>query len=222
MITVHHLNYSRSHRVLWLLEELGLPYEIVRYERDAKTMLAPPALKSVHPLGKSPVVFDGGEALAESGAILELLVERHAPGRLGPEPGAPDRSRYLYWLHYAEGSLTPLFLIKLIFTRLPREVPFLVRPVAKGISQALQTRWLDPQITTHMGFIEGELATRPWFAGEAFSAADIQMSYPLQAATARTGLKGLPHIESFLKRCAERPAYQRALAAGGPVELPTT
>jgi glutathione S-transferase len=220
MITLHHLEYSRSHRILWLLEELGLPYEIVRYQRDPKSMLAPPALKTIHPLGKSPVVVEDGEVLAESGAILELLVERHAPGVLGPVPGAADRARYLYWLHYAEGSLMPLFLMKLVFGRIPSQTPFLVRGVAKAITTAVQQTWLDPQIQTHLAFVEAELASRPWFAGEAFSAADIQMSYPLQAGLARSGAKGLPAIEGFLKRCAERPAYQRALEKGGPVELP--
>jgi glutathione S-transferase len=220
MIKLHHLEYSRSHRILWLLEELGLPYEIVRYQRDPKTLLAPPALKAIHPLGKSPVVEDGGELLAESGAILELLAERHGEGRLSVAPTSTDRARYLYWLHYAEGTMMPLFLMKLVFGRIPSQTPFLVRGVAGAISKAVQTSFLDPQIKTNLGWCEAELNRRPWFAGETFTAADIQMSYPLQAGAARAGLKGLPAIEGFLKRCAERPAYQRALAAGGPVELP--
>src|SRR5690606_141838 len=176
MITVHHLNNSRSQRVLWLLEELGAAYEIVRYERDPKTMLAPASLKAVHPLGKSPVITEDGLTVAESGAIIEYLVERHGKGRLVPPPGTPERLRYTYWLHFAEGSaMTPL-LLALIFGRLPRQpMPFLVRPIVRTLSDKVLKALVEPQLETQRQFMESELAKSSWFAGDEFTAADIQM-----------------------------------------------
>jgi glutathione S-transferase len=219
MIRVHHLNNSRSQRVLWLLEELGLPYEIVRYERDRKTMLAPPELKSVHPLGKSPVVTDGELVLAESGAIIETLVERHGP-QLRPEPGTPAFQRYRYWLHYAEGSLMPPLLLKLVFDEIERKSPLLVRPVAKGISAQVKKLLITPNLRQHLDFLEVELGSSPWFAGKAFSAADVQMSFPVEAAAARAGLDtSRPRLMDWLRRIHDRPAYQRALDKGGPFKL---
>jgi glutathione S-transferase len=219
MIRVHHLNHSRSQRVLWLLEELGLPYEIVRYERDRKTMLAPPELKSVHPLGKSPVVTDGMLVLAESGAIIETLVERHGP-QLRPEPGTPEFLRYRYWLHYAEGSLMPPLLLKLVFDEIERKSPLLVRPVAKGISAQVKKLLITPNLRQHLDFLEVELGSGPWFAGKAFSAADVQMSFPVEAAAARAGLDASrPRLMDWLRRIHDRPAYQRALDKGGPFQL---
>ena len=218
MIRVHHLNHSRSQRVLWLLEELGLPYEIVRYERDPKTLLAPPELQRVHPLGKSPVVVDGALVLAESGAILETLVERHGP-RLRPEPGTPEFLRYRYWMHYAEGSLMPPLLLKLVFDRVEK-APLLVRPVAKAISAMVKARFITPNLTQHLDFLEAELAGSPWFAGQSFSAADVQMSFPVEAATARGGLNASrPRLMDWLRRIHDRPAYRRALDQGGPFEV---
>src|SRR3984957_3003243 len=182
MIVVHHLNNSRSQRVLWLLEELELEYEVKRYERDRKTMLAPPELKAVHPLGKSPVVTDGDRTLAESGAIVEYLVERHGGGRLVPPPGTAERLRYTYWLHYAEGSAMPPLLLKLIFDRIETSpMPFFVKPIARGISAKVKGSFIEPQITQHLDYLEGELGKNSWFAGNEFSAADIQMSFPLEA-----------------------------------------
>jgi glutathione S-transferase len=219
MIRVHHLNHSRSQRVLWLLEELGVPYEIVRYERDRKTMLAPAALKKVHPLGKSPVVTDGALVLAESGAIIETLVERHGP-QLRPEPGTPAFQRYRYWLHYAEGSLMPPLLLKLVFDQVEQKSPLLVRPVAKAISATVKARFISPNLKQHLDFLEAELDNGPWFAGKAFSAADVQMSFPLEAAAARAGLDARrPRLTDWLHRIHERPAYQRALEQGGPFDL---
>lgn len=222
MITVHHLEHSRSHRVLWLLEELGLDYAIVRYPRDPATLLAPPELKRIHPLGKSPVVVDGQDVLAESGAILETLVERYdSERRLAPTPGTSDALRYRYWLHYAEGSLMPPLLVALVASRIrTAPVPFFVRPVARGIADKVQSGFAAPQLTLHLDYLENELAQRPWFAGQGFSAADIQMSYPLVAASGRGGLGGRPRLQAFLERIQARPAYQRALDKGGPVELP--
>jgi glutathione S-transferase len=221
MITVHHLNNSRSQRVLWLLEELGLSYEIKRYERDAKTMLAPPALREVHPLGKSPVVVDGGLTLAESGAIIEYLVERHGGGQLAPAPGTPARLRYTYWMHYAEGSAMSPLLLKLVFDRIESgPMPFFVKPFARAIAQRAKSSFIVPQITRHLDYMESELAKFRWFAGDEFSAADIQMSFPLEAAAKRAGLgPSRPRLMDFLGRIHARPAYQRALERGGKYDL---
>ncbi|GGY98472.1 glutathione S-transferase [Pseudoduganella plicata] len=225
MIVVHHLNNSRSQRVLWLLEELGLPYEVVRYQRDAKTMLAPPELKGVHPLGKSPVIVDGECKVAESGAIIEYLLDkydgREGRGALQPERGTPEKRRLTYFLHYAEGSMMAPLLMKLIFDRVESgPAPFFVKPIARGIAQKVKGSYIQPQINQHLAYLEGELRERSWFAGDTFSAADIQMSFPLEAAAARGGLdERFPKLKSFLDRIHARPAYQRALAQGGPYEL---
>ena len=221
MIVVHHLNNSRSQRVLWLLEELGLAYEVKRYQRDAKTMLAPPELRQVHPLGKSPVITDGELTLAESGAILEYLVERYGEGRFAPPAGTPERLRYRYWMHYAEGSLMPPLLLKLVFNRIETgSMPFFVRPVARGIARRVKGTFIEPQIVRHLDYLEAELGKYAWFAGGDFSAADIQMSFPLEAAAARGGLDATrPKLMGFLERIHARPAYRRALEAGGPYAL---
>ena len=221
MITVHHLNNSRSQRVLWLLEEIGLPYEIKRYERDAKTMLAPPELRAVHPLGKSPVVTDGGLTLAESGAIIEYLVERHGGGKLAPAPGTPARLRYTYWLHYAEGSAMPPLLLKLVFDRIESgPMPFFVKPIARAIAGRAKSSFILPQIARHLDYLESELAKFRWFAGDEFSAADIQMSFPLEVAVKRAALgASRPRLMDFLGRIHARPAYQRALERGGKYDL---
>jgi glutathione S-transferase len=221
MIVVHHLNNSRSQRVLWLLEELGLEYEIRRYERDPKTMLAPVSLRAVHPLGKSPVLTDGPLTLAESGAIIEYLVERYGNGRFAPAPGTPERMRYTYWLHYAEGSAMSPLLMKLVFDRIASgPAPFFVKPIAKGISNRVLTTFVKPQIDLHLDFMEAELAKSRWFAGNEFSAADVQLSFPLEAATVRAGLDARrPKLVAFLDRIHARPAYQRALERGGDYAL---
>ncbi len=221
MVTVHHLNNSRSQRVLWLLEELGVPYEIKYYQRDAKTMLAPPELLAVHPLGKSPVITDGANTVAESGAIVEYLVERYGNGRLIPAAGTPERLRYTYWLHYAEGSAMLPLLLKLIFGFIPTQpMPFFVRPIARGIASKVQSTFIDPQLKLHLGFMEAELAKSTWFAGPEFTAADVQLSFPLEAATARGGLdQQYPKLTAFLARIHARPAYQAALKKGGEYKL---
>jgi len=221
VITVHHLNNSRSQRVLWLLEELGLPYEVKRYERDAQTMLAPPELRAVHPLGKSPVVTDGGLTLAESGAIIEYLVERRGGGQLAPAPGTPARLRYTYWLHYAEGSAMSPLLLKLVFDRIESgPMPFFVKPLARAIAGRAKSSFIVPQITRHLDYMESELEKFRWFAGDEFSAADIQMSFPLEVAVKRAGLgPSRPRLMDFLGRIHARPAYQRALERGGKYDL---
>ncbi|WNL46815.1 glutathione S-transferase [Dyella sp. BiH032] len=219
MITVHHLNHSRSQRILWLLEELGLPYEIRRYERDPRTLLAPPELRQVHPLGKSPVITDGELTLAESGAIVEYLADRYGEGRLLPAPGTRDRLRCTYWLHYAEGSAMPPLLLKLVFSRLAKSpAPFFVRPLLRSIAAKTQRVFVDPQLKTHLEYLEGALAESPWFGGDRFTAADIQMSFPLEAAASRAGLTeaAYPRLWGFLQRIHARPAYRRALEQGGP------
>jgi glutathione S-transferase len=224
MITVHHLNNSRSQRVLWLLEELELPYEIVHYQRDPKTMLAPPALRAVHPLGKSPVVTtDEGLALAESGAVVETLIERHGNGRLAPAAGTPEALRYRYWLHYAEGSAMPPLLLKLMFDQIEKsKMPFFARPIAKAIAGKAKAAFIMPNIKSHLDFMEGELGKSKWFAGNAFSGADIQMSFPVEAALARGGLDASrPKLMAYLERIHTRPAYMRALERGGPYGLLT-
>jgi glutathione S-transferase len=221
MITVHHLNNSRSQRVLWLLEELGLPYEIKHYERDKATMLAPPELRTVHPLGKSPVITDDALTVAESGAILEYLVDRYGQGRLKPAADSADALRYRYWMHYAEGSAMPPLLMKLIFDRIERgPMPFFIKPIAKGISAKVKSSFIQPALTSHLDFMEAELAKSAWFAGAEFSAADVQMSFPLEAAASRGGLAAdRPRLMDFLQRIHARPAYQRALERGGPYTL---
>jgi glutathione S-transferase len=221
MIIVHHLNNSRSQRILWLLEELGLEYEIKKYQRDPKTMLAPPELRAVHPLGKSPVIQDGDTIVAESGAIIEYLVGRYGDGRLAPAPGTPERLRYTYFLHYAEGSAMPPLLLKLVFDRVESTpAPFFVRPIARAIAKKVKDSFVLPQIRQHLAFLEGELASRAWLAGDDFSAADIQASFPLEAAAARGGLDAqYPKLSAFLERIHARPAYRRALERGGKYDF---
>jgi glutathione S-transferase len=221
MIIVHHLNNSRSQRILWLLEELGLDYELKRYERDPVTMLAPAALRAVHPLGKSPVITDDGQVLAESGAIVEYLVGRYGDGRLAPRPDTPERLRYTYWMHYAEGSAMPPLLLKLIFDRMAKgPMPVLMRPIVRRIAERVRGGFVDPQIAKHLTYLESELGQSAWFAGDAFTAADIQMSFPIEVAAARGGLDATrPKLWGFLERIHARPAYQRALDKGGRYEL---
>jgi glutathione S-transferase len=221
MLVVHHLNNSRSQRILWLLEELEVPYEVVRYQRDAKTMLAPPSLLAIHPLGKSPVITDDEITVAESGAIVEYLVDRYGKGRLIPPSGSLERLRYSYWLHYAEGSLMPPLLLKLVFDRIATSpVPWPISAVARRISGTVQNSFVVPNLKRHLDYLEGELALHPWFAGQEFTAADVQMSFPLEAAVSRAGLNATrPRLMSFLDRIHARGAYQRALERGGPFTL---
>lgn len=206
MIIVHHLENSRSQRILWMLEELGLPYEVKRYERNKKTMLAPPELKRVHPLGKSPVIEDTGDSgrvIAETGAIVEYLVDK-ADGRLGPPANRTAALDYRFWVHYAEGSLMPPLLVKLVLTRVPL------------FGKAAQKR-IQPMIDTHLDYVESHLSSRPWFTGDALTAADVMMSFPLEAARSRGGLdSSRPATIAWLDKVHARPAYQTALAKGGP------
>jgi glutathione S-transferase len=216
MIIVHHLNDSRSQRVLWLLEELGLPYEVKRYERNAKTRLAPPELRAIHPLGKSPVIQHGDVVVAETGAIIDYLLETFPNAGLRPAAGTEAGRRYTYWMHYAEGSaMTPL-LLSLIFSEIPKRTPLLARPVARGIARKVAAAMITPQIASHTAFWEAELGKGGWFAGDRFTAADIMMSFPLEAAGSRAGFPDKPNCRAFLERIHARPAYQAALKRGGP------
>ncbi len=218
MIVVHHLNNSRSQRVLWLLEELGVPYEVKRYERNAQTMLAPPELLAIHPLGKSPVITDGDKTIAETGAIIEYVIENYGQGRLIPPAGTPERLRYTYWLHYAEGSaMTPL-LLKLVFTALPARAPGLLKGLVKAIAAKAQSGFIDPQLKSHIDYWDAELSKTAWFAGPDFTAADIMMSFPLEAGASRAGAGSRPKVRAFLDRIHARPAYRKALERGGPYD----
>ena len=219
MITVHHLNNSRSQRILWLLEELGLEYDIKYYERDPETMLAPDALRKVHPLGKSPVITDGDFTLAESGAITEYLVDRYGNGRLVPPANTPERLRYTYWLHYAEGSAMPPLVMKLVFGQVKEKTPFLLRPLAGAIVDKARSSYIDPQIKLHLDYMESTLEDSQWFAGSEFTAADVQMSFPVEAAAAESLGASRPKLRDFLSRIHARPAYKKALDRGGEYQV---
>jgi glutathione S-transferase len=221
MIIVHHLNNSRSQRILWLLEELGLDYEIKKYQRDPKTMLAPPELKAVHALGKSPVITDDDNVVAESGAIVEYLVERYGQGRLVPPAGTSEKLRYTHLLHYAEGTGMPPLLMKLIFDRIENEtMPFFAKPIARGIAGKVKKMFIMPNIENNLHFLEGELKKSTWFAGEEFTAADVQISFVLEAAASRGGLDArYPKLLAWLERIHARPAYLRALERGGKYDF---
>ena len=225
MITVHYLNNSRAQRILWLLEELELPYKIERYQRHPLTMLAPPELKKIHPLGKSPVITDdsAGErvVVAESGAIIEYLLETYGKGRLRPSRDCKEGRNFTYWLHFAEGSLMPPLLIKFIFSKLSEPpTPIFLRPVGKAFAAGIGRLLLNPQLKASFDFMESTLSKHKWFAGEEFSAADIQMSYPVEAAVSRAGVDNqYPKLQAFLANIRSRPAFQRAFDKGGEMML---
>lgn len=221
MIHVHHLEKSRSHRILWLLELLGVEYEIQTYQRDSKTQQAPDALKKIHPLGKSPVITDGELTVAESGAIIEYLVNRYGEGRL--QPAVDDVNGWLdyrYWLHYAEGSLMPLLVMGLVFNQLPKQSPWMIKPLAKGISSTVHQRFIQPQMAQHLAFINTHLGSKGSFAGSWPSGADVQMSFPLQAVVATQSLEKYPHIAEFVARIENDAAWQRVVARAGPLTMP--
>jgi len=218
MLTVHHLNNSRSQRVLWLLEELEVPYEIKYYQRNPDTMRAPPELMAVHPLGRSPVVTDGDVVVAETGAVIEYILDTYGNGRMRPAPGTPEARRFTFWLHFAEGSEMSPLLMRLVFDRLEKApMPFFARPIARALSAKVRSTFIDPQITLHLNYLESELGKSMWFAGEAFSAADVQMSFPIEVSALRGGLgESRTRLKAFLERIHARPAYRRALERGGP------
>ena len=218
MITVHHLNNSRSQRVLWLLEELGVPYEITKYERDPQTLLAPKSLEAIHPLGKSPVITDDGKVIAESGAILEYLADKH--GKLIPTKGTQAHLDYRYFMHYAEGSLMPYLLMKLVFRKVKSGAPYVIRPIAKAIAGRVNAQFIDPNLIRHLTFLNDHLTKHTWFAGDELSAADVQMSFPVEAAIERGGdLADVSKLKDFVTRIKARPAFQKAIERGGPYDL---
>jgi glutathione S-transferase len=229
MLTVHHLETSRSQRILWLLEELGVPYELKIYRRDKATRLAPPELKAIHPLGKSPVITDNGQTIAESAVIIEYIVEKF--GHLGqgelahlqPAAGSPAYWQSRYWMHYAEGSLMNWLVMKLVFSTIPkRPMPFFAKPIARGLCEKVQATLIDPNLKNSLDFIEGHLAKNAWFAGPELSMADFQMSFAIEALLSRSGAGSqYPHIAAYHKRMRARPAYQRAEAKGGPTLMAT-
>ena len=221
MIVVHHLENSRSQRILWLLEELGVDYRVERYERDRSTGLAPPELIDVHPLGKAPVITDGDVTVAESGAIVEYLVDRYDDGRLRPEAGTPERLAWTYWIHYSEATFMPLMILSLVMSRIETApMPFFIRPVARGIVAKVRGGYLDPNVERNLAYLEAALSRSGWFCGGDMTAADIQMSFAVEAAEVRTDLRaGYPQLAGFLERIRALPTYQAALETGGPYQL---
>ena len=211
MLVVHHLENSRSQRILWLLEELGVEYEIKFYKRDEKTSLAPPELLAVHPLGKSPVVADGDATVAESGAIIEYLLGKYDNGDLLPAAGTPERWDWTYWLHYAEGSFQPLMLLSLIMNRIETApMPFFIKPIARGIVAKVRGHFLDSNVQRNLDFVESTLGKTTWLCGDKFTAADIQMSFPIEAAEVRTNLRdGYPNLADFSIASGPGPPTRR-------------
>lgn len=215
MLVVHHLNNSRSQRILWLLEELGVEYEIKAYQRDATTNLAPTTLKLIHPLGKSPVITDGDITVAESGAIIEYLIERYGQ-HLKPAENSQARREYTYWMHFAEGSLMPPMVAKLVFDKVKTKAkPFFVRMLAEKIADKVMEGYYAPITAANMSFIETHLQHNTWFAGDELSGADFQMSFPLEAVVARGAGAQFPAINDFVQRVHQQEAYKRALEKGG-------
>jgi len=220
MLVVHHLENSRSQRILWALEELGVPYEVKRYERNKKTSLAPDSLRKIHPLGKSPVMTNDNITVAESGAIIEYLVGKYGNGLLAVNNDEDQLRAYQYWLHFAEGSLMPPLLLKLVFDKVRKSpMPFFAKPIAQSISRKVMKSFVGPNIKNNLAFIEDYLAAHEWFAGNKLTGADIQMSFPLEASVA-SGVADnqYPNIIAYVKRIHARTAYQKALAAGGPYD----
>ncbi len=221
MLTIHHLNNSRSQRILWLLEELAVPYELKLYQRDPKTSLAPDSLRQVHPLGKSPVITDNGQTVAESAVIIEYILETYGNGRLKPETKTAESLKFSYWLHYAEGSAMPPLLLSLVFAKIKKQpVPFFIKPIVVGLADKVLSSYVNPLLRVHIEYLESELQKNIWFAGKQFSAADIQMSFPIEAAASR-GYIETKHkkLNEFLTRIHARSAYQKALDKGGPFDL---
>lgn len=219
-ITIHHLNNSRSFRIIWLFEELGLGYKISKYQRKPD-MMAPDELKRIHPLGKSPVITDHGHTIAESGAIIDYVLDKYGNGRLKPPKENTDAYlKYNFYMHYAEGSLMPPLLVSLIVQKIENaKVPFFIKPISKRIAQKIKDTYIQPQMNTHLDFLESELKNSTWFTGEDFTAADIQMSFPLLAANSRWGLGNRPNLKRFIERIESKESFKRAIEKGGPLEF---
>ena len=218
MLTIHHLENSRSQRILWLLEELGVDYEIKFYKRDKVTNLAPPELFKVHPLGKSPVITDGELTVAESGLIVEYLVEKYGNGRLAPKVGTPAHLQYRYWLHYAEGSFMPLMILTLILAKMETApMPFFARPIAKKLASKARDAYSGPNVIRNLQYLEDTLQKSTWFCGDEMTGADIMMSFPIEAAAQRVDMGSkYPALDAFKRKVRALPAYRRAIDKGGP------
>ncbi len=219
MLTVHHLNNSRSHRIIWLLEELSVQYEIKYYQRDPKTMLAPPAYKELHPLGTAPIISDDDLTITESGAVMEYLLYKYGQNRLKPLPGTPEWINYNFWMHFAEGSLMPILFLRLVIDIIYQKSPFFVKPITKSIKSRTNHMMINPRLTKQMNFIESTLEKNAWLAGNEFSAADIQMAIPLLWASSIKDLyKNKPKITNYIERLKSRPAFTRTIEKGGPID----
>jgi len=217
MITLHHLEKSQSIRILWLLEELGVPYEVKLYDRDPQTRLAPAAYKAISPLGTAPVITEGDVTLAETNAIVDYILDRHDDGRLRPAPGTPERARYLFWFHASQGSLQPLLTNKFVMMAMTTRAPFLFRPVAKALVGGLDKVFFGPRLKALLAEIETQLGKTKWFAGDHLTAADIVMGYSMELAAARAGMDeaSFPNAHRFLKQMRETPSYKRAMEKDG-------
>ena len=218
MITVHHLQKSRSMRIIWLMEELGLEYDVKIYTRDPVSNLAPPDYKALHPLGKAPVVSDGDLMLAETGAIVEYFMDKYPDAGLRPEVGAPERQAYHYWMHFSEGSLMPLLVFQLFLTRMETQPPFFMRPIVKAVTGQLRKAYHTPTLNAQLAFVDAEIAKSPWFAGDKMTGADIMMSFPLEAASGRINLDTYPNINAWLDKLRALPAYQTAFVKSGEMD----
>ncbi len=217
MITLHHLNNSRSQRILWLLEEIEANYQVKHYQRDSQSQLAPAELKQIHPLGKSPLISDDGKVIAESAVIIDYLINKYAPDWKQMDSTTEDAIQYNYWMHFAEGSLMPPLLLRLVFEKIKNsKMPFFIKPIANGISEKVLSSFVTPNITANLSFIENYLEDKQWFVGDQLSGADIQMSFPLEACVSRgIATEKQPNIIAFVKNLQQRPAYQRALQQAG-------
>lgn len=216
-LTLHHLEFSRSRRIMWLFEELELEYEVKHYSRNPKTFRAPPELRKIHPLGKVPIVTDGEKVLVETGAMFEQLLETYANGRLQPEAGTEAAWQYKYFMHYAEASLMPPLLIRLIMSKVrSAKMPFFIKPIARGIVDKVESGFTAGELRLHTSYLDGILSEQPWFTGQDFTAADIMMSYPVEALVARGQQPDgtTTHLRDWVKRIRARPGYQRAMDRG--------
>ncbi len=212
MLTLHHLQNSRSQRILWLLEELGVTYQVIEYKRNPITQLAPDDLKAVHPLGKAPILTDGPLSIAESGAIVDYLIDTYAQGKWQPVRHTQDWLRYRFAMHFAEGSLMPQLVITLLLTTAKQKTPFLVRPVIKAVESGILKQYVKPTLNAQLAYLEQELEQAAWFAGSEPTGADVMLSFPLEAARARGLLKRYPNLRAWVNQVHARPAYKRALA----------
>ncbi len=220
MITLHHLENSRSFRILWLLEELGLEYKLVQHRRDPETSAAMADYKDLHPLGKAPILIDGDKILIESGAIMEYLIDHHSDGQLRPGTDDEERYRYNYWMHAAEGSVMNLITLALFLNRMESRAPFFVRPFIKPVTRAVRSGYVNPNLQKTLLYTEQELGRYAWFAGDMFSGADIMMSFVMMAMAARGGLdEQYPNCQRWVRQMEQRPAFQRAMEKNGEMRL---